>query len=451
MANTRKSPRVDPANAVAAVAAALAAALAEHLPARARLAVALSGGIDSMVLLDAAAEKLAGGPIALSAIHVHHGLSTNAERWAQFCAAQCARRGVPLTTHRLRLERTRGASLEALARSARYACLLAAPVDAVALAHHADDQAETLLLQLLRGAGTPGLAAMPRYLPGRPALLRPLLGLPRATLAAYAAARALAWVDDESNADLSHTRNFLRHEIAPLLAARFPGYPATLVRAAGHQAEAAALADALAEGDAQGALGAEGLEQARLSALPVARARNLLRWFLRAEGLRPPTAARLGEMLRQLQHATPDARTRIAHDGAEIGSHRGRIVVHAPGAASYVRAWDGESELRLPGGLLHFERARGGGLAVAKLAQAPVTLRSRSGGERIRLAPNRPTRAVKKLLQEARMPPWERAALPLVWSGDELAAVPGIGIALAFQAAPDEAAWRISWQPARPA
>ncbi len=447
MASSRKSPRADPADPVAA---AVEAAFAAYLAPGARVAVALSGGIDSMVLLDAAAGCAARHGLALSAIHVHHGLSPHADDWAAFCAAQCAQRGVSLRTHRLRLEHRRGESLEALARAARYACLRAADVDAVALGHHADDQSETLLLQLLRGAGAHGLAAMAPHRPGRPALLRPLLGLTRARLAAYAKAQALAWIDDESNADRRHARNFLRHEVAPRLGARFPGYPATLSRAARHQAEAAELADALAAIDAAAADAGNGLDRERLAALSPARARNLLRWFLRARGLRPPSEARLAEMLRQLEHAAPDAHTRLAHDGAEVGCHRGRIVVHAPRSATFVRTWEGESELSLPGGRLLFESARGAGLAAAKLAQAPVTLRSRCGGERIRLAANRPARAVKKLLQEANMPPWERDALPLVWSGDELVAVPGIGIALAYQAAPDEAGWCLSWRPSRP-
>ena len=278
----------------------------------------------------------------------------------------------PLTTHRLHLERRRGECLEAAARAARYACLRAADVDVVALAHHADDQAETLLLQLLRGAGPHGLAAMARVSRpvappccGRCSASR-ARGLPRTP-----SARALAWIDDESNADRRHARNFLRHEVAPRLVARFPGYPATLARAARHQAEAAALADELAALDAADADAGNGLERERLGALSPARARNLLRWFLRARGLRPPSEARLAEMLRQLEHAAPDARTRIAHDGAEIGFHRGRIVVHAPRGATFVRAWHGESELWLPGGKLVFESARGAGLAAAKLARRP--------------------------------------------------------------------------------
>jgi tRNA(Ile)-lysidine synthase len=433
------------------VEAAIAAALVEHVGSGASLAVALSGGIDSMVLLDAATRLAARHPLALSAIHVQHGLSPNADRWADFCAAQCAARNVPLVTHRLRLARERGSSLEAQARAARYERLLGADVDVIALAHHADDQAETLLLQLLRGAGPHGLAAMPAFRAGRPALLRPLLGLARRTLAGCAAERGLAWIEDESNADRRHARNFIRLEVAPALAARFAGYPATLARAARNQAEAAALADELAVLDAGGAVDGAGLSRVGLAALSPARARNLLRWFLRERGLRPPSEALLAEMLRQLVAADEDARIRIVQDGAEIGIHRGRVVIHAPAAPVFERVWRGEPEVVLPGGVLAFERARGAGVAEAKLGDNQVTLRSRGGGERIRLAANRPTHAVKKLLQEARIPPWERQGLPLIWSGDELAAVPGIGVALAFQAAPDEPGWRVEWRPRRPA
>ena len=430
--------------------AAIGAALAGYVKPGASVAVALSGGLDSMVLLDAAAAFAPRHPLALSAIHIHHGLSPNADRWAEFCAAQCAARRIPFALHRVELARTRGRSLEALARGARYERLLAEDVDVIALAHHADDQAETLLLQLLRGAGPHGLAAMPACRAGRPALLRPLLGLPRATLAACAAARRLAWIEDESNEDCRYARNAIRRDVAPALAAHFAGYPATLGRAARHQADAAQLLDELAEMDAAGAADADGLECERLAMLPPARARNLLRWFLRAQGLRPPTEANLAEMLRQLLGAAADARTRIELDGMEIGRHRGRVVAHAPATPEFERIWAGEAEVPLPGGVLAFERSRGAGLAAAKLEQARVALRSRAGGERIRLAANQPTRAVKKLLQEAHMPPWARQSLPLVWCDDELAAVPGLGIALPFQAAPGEAGWTIDWRPTAP-
>ena len=400
-----------------------------------------------MVLLDALVHVSAGRQLKLSAVHVHHGLSANADRWARFCAEQCASRAVPLTVHRLHLTRKSGQSLEALARAERYERFMSCDVDVIALAHHADDQAETVLLQLLRGSGPRGLSAMPAIRRGTPALLRPLLALPRETLAACAKARGLGWVEDESNSDTKHRRNLLRHEIAPRLATAFEGYPATLARAASHQAEASALLDELAALDAEDAIDDVGLDRAHLAGLSNARAANLLRWFLRGEGLRPPADARLADVLRQLRSASADARTRIAHDGAEIGCHRGRVIVHAPTTAPFAVAWQGTPEVKLPGGVLAFERAEGDGLALAKIAGAPVMVRSRLGGERIKLAINRPRRSVKKLLQEARLSQWQRQALPLVWCGDMLAAVPGIGVDLAFQAEHDEPGWNLAWLP----
>ncbi len=401
-----------------------------------------------MVLLDAMTRVSAGRPLKVSAVHVHHGLSPNADHWARFCAEQCASRSVPLAVHRLHLERKSGQSLEALARAGRYEHFMSCDVDVIALAHHADDQAETVLLQLLRGSGPRGLSAMPAFRRGTPALLRPLLSQTRETLAAYARARGLGWIEDESNSDTTHRRNLLRHEIAPRLAAGFKGYPATLTRAASHQAEASALLDELAALDAEGAIDDAGLDRAQLAGLSNDRAANLLRWFLRREGLRPPSDARLADVLRQLRSASADARTRIAHDGAEIGCYRGRVVVHAPTTASFTVDWDGAPEVHLPGGILAFEPADGEGIAVARLSIAPVTVRSRTGGERIRLAANRPRHAVKKLLQQASLTVWQRQALPLVWCGDALAAVPGIGVNVAFQAAAGEKGLRLIWRPA---
>jgi tRNA(Ile)-lysidine synthase len=403
--------------------------------------------MDSMVLLDALVLRAVSHSLRLSAIHVHHGISRNADAWASFCAGECASRGVTFVEHRLAIEVKRGQSLEAVARSARYQALMAADADVVALAHHADDQAETLLLQLLRGAGPRGISAMPAFRDGRPALLRPLLSLPRRALAAYAKSRGLAWIEDESNADPRHKRNALRNEIAPRIAAHFAGYPATLGRAAAHQAEASALLDELAALDAAGALDEHGLERGLLARLSPARASNVLRWFLRREGLRLPSQARLSDMLRQLVLTADDAQVSIAHAGYEVGVHRGRIFVHGKPPAPYVVAWQGERELCLPWGALAFVPVRGTGVCADKLAQARVTLRSRTGGERIQLATNRPHHAVKKLMQQAGLPSWEREALPLVWCGDELAAIPGIGVAVTFQAARDAAGWELAWKP----
>ncbi len=459
-----------PAPAVTPVSRAIDAALAEATAYHARrakreatvpaIAVALSGGRDSMALLDALAAAAQGHGVALSALHVHHGLSPHADEWAEFCAAACAGRGIPLSVHRVRVDRAGGVGIEAAARAARYAVFAAADADMVALAHHAEDQAETLLLQLLRGAGPHGLAAMPvlRPLHDSVALLRPFVALPGATIDAYARTRGLEWIEDESNADTTLKRNFLRREIAPRLGAAFPGYPAALARAAGLQADAAALLDELAAIDACDAAAANTGDEsgavldrgafATLAARTPHRARNLLRWFLRQHGLRAPSAARLDAMQRQLAGAAADARVRLAHDGAEIGIHRGRILVHPPATPPFVAPWRGEAALELPHGTLEFAATAGAGLAAAALDRAPVVVRPRAGGERIRVAPDRPRQAVKRLLQAADVPHWQRDALPLVWCGDALAVVPGIGVDTAFAAAPGERGFDIRWHPA---
>ena len=408
-----------------------------------------------MVLFDALTELAEQLPIALSAAHVHHGLSAHADVWAEFCAKACAARDVPLAVHRVRIARAGGESLEAAARAARYAALATSDADLIALAHHADDQAETMLLQLMRGAGPPGLAAMPIYRSpaAGPELFRPLLAIPRSVIDAYARVRGVAFVDDESNVDTDVKRNFIRHEIAPRLAAAFPGYPATLVRAAAHQADAARLADDLARLDAANAIASNvnrgmlldrGLLISLFRRAPY-RARNLLRWFIVEHGLRAPSTARLAEMLDQLVHAAPDSRVRLPHDGAEIGFHRRRIVVHPPAVPRFLILWRGERELALPHGTLEFAPCKGGDAACAALDREEVSVRLRVGGERLQLVHNRPRRALKSVLRDAGLPPWQRESLPLVFCGESLAAVPGIGVDTAYQARVGTPGYAIRW------
>ena len=442
-----------------AVRDALVAAIAQRSDAGAttRIVVALSGGLDSIVLLDALARLATAHGVVLSALHVHHGLSAHADDWANFCVAECAARDVPLVVNRVCVVPTGGGGLEATARTVRYAALSKAAADFVALAHHADDQAETLLLQLLRGAGPHGLAAMPlqRAMLSGPSLLRPFLALPRTAIDAYAKARALAWVNDESNANTALKRNFIRHEIATRLAPAFPGYPATLARSAAHQAETAKLIDELAELDAGQAMDTDAaagatLDRGALIALDARaphRARNLLRWFLRQRGLRPPSTARLASLHEQLVRAAPDARVRFTHGGAEIGIHRGRIVVHPPAIAPFAIPWRGEAVLALPHGTLEFASCTGAGIAQSAMEGAGITVRTRAGGERIRLAEDRPRQALKRVLHDADMPLWRRESLPLVFCGDALAAVPGIGVDVAFQAAADAIGYVLCWRP----
>lgn len=450
MASTRRSPPADPGALEAAAAAALA-------PWRGgRVAVAYSGGRDSTALLAACAATATDAGVALAAIHVHHGLSAHADAWARACARVAARLAVPLEVRRVDVRDAGRHGTEAAARTARYAALADAArwlhADAVALAHHADDQAETLLLQALRGAGPHGLAAMAARRDAQGiAWLRPLLALPRAAIDAYVHERSLPFVDDDSNASTGPRRNALRHEALPLLLRGFPHAVRTLARAASHQAEAAGLLDDLAAMDAQQALSDGTLDCAALASLSPPRARNLLRWFLRRHGLPAASSARLDAMLRQLRSARGDAAVALAHAGRVLGVHRGRVHVHAPVPPGYALDWRGEPALELPHGRLALSRALGAGIDAGRLASGRVLVASRRGGERFAPDPARPRRALAAWLREGAMPAWERDALPLVWCGDDLVAVPTLGVAAGWQAAAGHPGLVLDWRPHAPA
>lgn len=417
-------------------------------PDSARVCVAFSGGLDSMVLLDAFNTLRGEYAFQLGALHVHHGLSPHADRWAEFCSAACVRRDIPLRVEHVHICRRPGDSLEALARAERYRVFAAADADVIVLAQHRDDQAETLLLQLLRGAGLRGLAAMPRVSRcGGIELARPLLDLPRAALQDYARARRLEWIEDESNALLEFDRNFLRHAILPQLGVRFPSYAKALARSAKHIADAQSLLEALAEIDAGAPLEEPSLGCARLRALNTERGANMLRAFLQRHGVTPPSTARLGEAVRQLRDARHDANVLI-----KLGQHELRryadnafIISRRPAPPPDFEArWRGEPELDLPalGGKLVFEQVGGSGL---RADLETLEIRVRHGEARFQPNCRRPHRSLRNLFQEARIPPWQRARLPLLHYADALVAIPGIGIACEWQAEPGEQGWRIEW------
>jgi tRNA(Ile)-lysidine synthase len=404
-----------------------------------RICVGLSGGIDSMVLLDVIAALAPRHQWRLSAIHVNHQLSANAAAWAAFCRRECRGRGVPLRV--IKVTVARGNSTEAAARAARYGVYRTCKADAVALAHHQDDQVETLLMRLLRGAGVKGLAAMPRTRKaGNVQVVRPLLEVSRGEIERYARRRGLHWVEDESNLDTHYLRNFLRCDLLPRIAPRVPGYRQTLTRAAAHLAEAAELLDELAQIDSQDCLRNGALMVAGLRQLSAARAGNLLRHYLSGAGISMPDKRNLDEALRQAINAKQDARVNI-----DLGTHTlhrfdGALHVVAkrnlPDAGSRV-LWQGERTLRVASmaGTLTMKRGRGAGIDPERLRSAPVTLRLRQGGERFRPDAGRPRRHVKDLFQENGVPPWIREGLPFMWSGRHLVWVPGLGVDQRFQAA----------------
>lgn len=270
--------------------------------------VGFSGGLDSTVLLHAAASLAKESTIDLSALHVHHGLSANADAWVDACQRVCTQMDVPLEVLRVDVPKNSGEGVEAAARSVRHKALAAHPADWALLAHHADDQAETVLHNLLRGAGVRGAAAMPE---SRGRVLRPLLGLTRDTLLAYAKSRQLAWVEDESNADCRYTRNFMRHQVFPLIASRFPRAGQQLAAAAARFSEVDSLLEDLASLDLRGSAPEFPMPLGLLRDLPDTRARNLLRAMLTWHRVQPPDERRLNEFVRQLRTAGNDRNPRI--------------------------------------------------------------------------------------------------------------------------------------------
>ncbi|MBI2306200.1 MAG: tRNA lysidine(34) synthetase TilS [Rhodocyclales bacterium] len=446
MAASRNSPPTELPERVAAF-------FAPRLPQGRRVCVALSGGRDSVALLQALAETRATLPIELSALHVHHGLSANADAWAAFCADLCRRLGIPLQVRRVRVADDAGEGLEAAARRARYAAFAACDADWLALAHHRDDQAETLLLNLLRGAGVHGLAAMPEERALSAAaplrLVRPLLAVARSDIERWLAARELAWIDDESNADRRLRRNFLRNDVLPLLATVFPEPAAALARSAAHLGESGALAEAVAVADAAGVIDGGCLRLPAFNALPPERRANLLRHHLRCHGWRMPDARYLAEMLRQLAAAGAAAAPVFALDGGTLRVFRGCLhLCPAPLALPATICWRGEAQLPWAGGVLRFDFGPGIGLRRDLLSGGELAIRVRQGGEHLQPDLRRPRRPLKKLLQESAVPPWQRALLPLLWRGDELLWVAGIGVAARHAAAAGEAGVLPIWTPA---
>lgn len=383
----------------------------------------------------------------LSALHVHHGISPNADVWAEFCTGLCHRFGIPLHIERVDISALRDEhGIEAAARKLRHAAFARQSCDFVALAHHADDQAETLLLQLLRGAGIKGVAAMGAVKPASAhahATLRPLLDISRAALNDYAQEHGLQWVEDESNADDRYPRNFLRHQLLPLLEQRFSAYRDTLGRSAQHFAEASELLDDLARQDMQGLAGEAPLDIALLRNLSAARSKNLLRFWLHLQGAPMPQTVELDEMLRQLLEARSDAALCVGFGAWQLRRYQDKAyVLPVPNEfdRGLVLPWNGEDGLEWPAlnARLSFVQAPGQGISAAALKRFPVTLRLRSGGETLRPRPGAATRSLKNLLQEERVPPWQRERLPLLYCGDELACVVGVAVAAGFQAGPGE-------------
>lgn len=436
----------DPASGVArAVCAAL-----DLAGAAGTLALAYSGGLDSSVLLEAAAIEARARGARLLALHVHHGLSPNADAWLAHCEARCRALGVGFSAERVALQDAAGSGVEEAARLARYTALgrmcRTHGAGLLLTAHHLDDQAETVLLQLLRGSGLAGMSGMDAcgVAPGllgdeTTVIARPLLGLTRAQLEAHARQHGITHIDDESNADTRYARNALRHLVMPALAQSFPGYQQRLARAAGHAQSAQELLEEVAQQDLLRCRRDDHLLMPALRELGEQRFFNLMRHWFASRGMRMPSAAWMQEMRAQLLQADVEAQLCVSHPDGEVHRYRERVFLAPrrtpPEEGEVIRlTWNGQAQLRLGSyyGALHFERLGADdvrpGFDAGWLAAQALSVQGRSGGERVKLAANRPARSLKQQYQSADVPAWERPYLPLLFAGEALLFAAGIGM-----------------------
>lgn len=421
------------------------------------LKVAFSGGLDSCVLLHALSRLREALDLQLHAIHVDHGLHPDSSDWARRVQQTCERLKISCTVERVQVTRIREHGLEDAARRVRYACLArhVGPDEVLLTAHQADDQAETVMLQLLRGTGAHGLAAMPAmaaFYRGR--LARPLLDFTRKQLESYARQENLQWIDDSSNKDPRFSRNYLRHQIFPLLEAHWPEASRRIARSASMVAEAAELLDELAKSDLNGCCGAD---EAKLSVnalrgLTPPRRRNLIRYWLRRQGFQMPTAMHLDQVLAQVMRDPHSNQAVIRWSGTEVCRYRDELMAHKPRVepdSGWRIGWNLPDALEIPGvGLLRVELSHGDGLSQERIARAPLSVGLRQGGETCRLPGRAHHHKLKKLLQEAGIPPWERKRLPLVYVNGELAAIGDRWVCEPYAARANEPGWKLRLDPA---
>jgi tRNA(Ile)-lysidine synthase len=423
--------------------------------------VAYSGGLDSRVLLQSmVALRDSGQQLEIKAVHVHHGLHEDADQWTEHCQEICSNLGVSLEVLRVDAKAATGESPEAAARTARYQAISSLLQDGEYLvtAHHQDDQAETFLLQLMRGSGVYGLSAMPvitRF--SRGFHLRPFLGLKRAALRQYAEEAVLDWIEDSSNESLDFDRNFLRHEITPVLNQRWHAASGSISRSARHLGEAAELLDQLAREDLDNIAVAGNPAALNIPALRLlyeSRQRNLLRYWIRSLGLPLPSTRVLQHLMEDVLNARTDATPCVNWGDIEARRYRDQLFLirqpDYPDPAVFNQAWDMKCRLEIPGiGTLSPHTVTGRGIKLPLPEGQDLTIRLRQGGERIRPEGRGHEHTLKKLMQERGIPPWERERMPILYIDGKIAAVPGICVCEGFQAGKNEPGCEILLQPVR--
>ncbi len=418
------------------------------------LCVAYSGGLDSTVLLHALSRAIADRPnYRMRAAHVDHQLHPDSGSWREQCGSVAQSLRIDFVPLVVTVDASPELSPEAAARDARYAALkqILRPNEVLLTAHHADDQLETMLLALMRGAGLRGLSGVPSVqIFGGGWLARPLLEFARSELEAWAAAERLQWIEDPSNEDTSFDRNFLRHRVLPALRERWPAADHSATRSTAHLREAGRLLDVLAATDLETVAVGSCLSMTEIARLAPARRRNLLRHWIRQQGMRVPSTRKLATIERDLLMAREDRLPCVEWDGVQVRRHRGLLYCMRqlpPFEPADTLTWNVSQVLELPAqlGRLRVQRDAAGGLAAARVPPA-VQIHFRHGGEELQPAGDPHHRKLKRLLQDACVLPWWRDRVPLIYAADRLAAVGDLWIAEEFAARAGEDALRIVWE-----
>ncbi len=422
----------------------------KHQAEQPELLLGLSGGLDSSVLLFLLAKMRVKFSFNLKAIHIHHGLNSSADEWLNFCRKKCKSLNIDFYSEKVKVNKDSSLGLEGEARKLRYEVIVKRQKGIVVLGHHQNDQAETLLLQLMRGSGLKGLSAMSEFDLKRN-FWRPMLDIKRHNLEVYAKEHEIQYIEDESNQDEQFDRNFIRQKVLPLIQSRYPASIETISRSASNIAEGHNLNNLIAIDDSKSHMSVDGkyLSIDGLKKLPKLRAINLIRWWLSLSNLLMPSKKNMGELYRQLKHIKKDSalNLKISRDKSVRAHYDKLFIVNSEiKPSTYNLSWSGEDELHLPNNTkLQFIKKIGGGLSLSKLGVKSLKVKSRTGGEKLKPFSDQPSRSLKYLFQNADIPLWERDQIPLIFAKKQLIAVPNLGIHYEYQSSEGELGYEINW------
>lgn len=409
-----------------------------------------SGGLDSSVLIHLLSQMRAKLNFKLKAIHVHHGLSSSADDWLNFCKEKCKLLDIEFHSEKVKINEKTSLGIEGEARKLRYKAIKETQKDIVALGHHQNDQAETLMLQLLRGAGLKGLAAMPEF-DSKRKFWRPLLNIKKDTLEKYAKDKKIEYIKDESNQDINFDRNFIRKKVLPLIESRYPSSIETMSRSAINISEGHHLNELVALDDSKSVMSDDGkyLFITDLKSLPKIRAINLIRWWLSFNNLLMPSRRNIDELYKQILLIKRDTSLNLKiSDDASIRAYNNKLFIVSLdiNPSKFDLKWSGQEELYLPNKTkLQFIKIKEGGLSLSKLGVKTLRVRSRAGGEKLKPFSDQPSRSLKYLFQTADIPIWERGQIPLIFAKNQLVAVPNLAIQHKYKSIKGEEGYQINW------